>query len=157
MPALVRLSAIVSIVALLLAGCAGLSPYDEAPEVNITSFTLSPESAGMVPRFNIGVQVINPNRAGLSLNGMNYSILIDGNRILSGATADLPEVPGYGTADFMIEASPNLLGGARLFSEILARERSDFGYTFRARLDVGGIRRYINVEESGRFGAPGSD
>ncbi|MCC5867422.1 MAG: LEA type 2 family protein [Gammaproteobacteria bacterium] len=156
MPVFLRSIVIASMLA-VLAACAGLSPYDQQPEVNITSFTLAPDSAGVVPRFNIGVQVINPNRAALSLNGMNYSILVDGNRILSGATADLPEVPGYGATDFVIEASPNLLGGARLFSEMLSRERNDFGYTFRARLDVGGIRRYINVEESGRFGAPAAN
>lgn len=155
MPAILRVSVIVAILA-ALAGCASLSPYDEAPEVNITSFTLAPAGAGVVPRFNIGIQVINPNRAALSLRGMNYSVLIDGNRILSGATADLPEVPGYGAADFTIEASPNLLGGARLMTDMLSRESSDFGYTFRARLDVGGVLRYINVEESGRFGGAGA-
>ena len=156
MSAFVRSTAISAMV-VLLAGCASLSPYDEVPEVNITSFTLAPESAGVVPRFNIGIQVINPNRTALSLRGMNYSVEIDGNRILSGATADLPEVPGYGAADFAIQASPNLLGGARLVADMLSRERSDFGYTFRARLDVGGIRRYVNVEESGRFGGPGTE
>jgi LEA14-like dessication related protein len=138
----------------LLAGCAGLMPSYEKPQINITSFTLAPASASPAPLFNIGIQVINPNRAALPLKGMIYSVEVEGSRLLSGATSDLPRVPGYGTADFMIEASPDLLGSARLLGDLISRQRDSFGYTFKARLDVGGMMPFINIEESGRFGLP---
>jgi hypothetical protein len=86
---------------------------------------------------------------------MIYSVEVEGSRLLSGATSDLPRVPGYGTADFMIEASPDLLGSARLLGDLLSRQRDSLGYTFKARLDVGGMMPFINIEESGRFGLPG--
>ena len=139
----------------LLAGCASLMPSYEKPQINITSFTLAPASASPAPRFNIGIQVINPNRAALPLKGMIYSVEVEGARLLSGATSDLPRVPGYGTADFMIEASPDLLGSARLLGDLLSRQRDSLGYIFKARLDVGGMMPFINIEESGRFGLPG--
>ncbi len=140
------------LVSLLLSGCAGMMPGYEKPQVNITSFSLAPESAaGRAPRFNIGIQVINPNRETLSLRGMSYSLEVEGNRVLSGATADLPEVPSYGMADFVIEASPNLFGSIRLLSDLFARQRDTLGFSFKARIDAGGILPYINVEESGSF------
>lgn len=147
--------AILLVLSFLLAGCAALAPRYEKPQINITSFTLAPASAGLAPRFNIGIQVINPNRAALPLKGMTYSVEVEGNRLLSGATPDLPRVPGYGMVDFMIEASPDLFGSARLLGDLLSRQRDSLGYTFKARLDVGGMMPFINIEESGRFGLPG--
>ncbi len=141
-------------VSLLLSGCAGMVPGYEKPQVNITSFALAPESVGRAPRFNIGIQVINPNRETLSLRGMSYSLEVEGNRVLSGATAELPEVSGYGMADFVIEASPNLFGSIRLLSDLFARQRDSLGFSFKARIDTGGMLPYVNVEESGRFSLP---
>jgi LEA14-like dessication related protein len=146
--------AVLLVLSFLLAGCAALAPSYEKPQINITSFTLAPASAGLAPRFNIGIQVINPNRAALPLKGMIYSVEVEGNRLLSGATSELPRVPGYGMVDFVIEASPDLFGSARLLGDLLSRQRDSLGYTFRARLDVGGMMPFINIEESGRFGLP---
>ncbi|AKH20047.1 LEA type 2 family protein [Sedimenticola thiotaurini] len=140
------------LVSLLLSGCAGMMSGYEKPQVNITSFALAPKAeTGRAPRFNIGIQVINPNRETLALQGMSYSLEVEGNRVLSGATADLPEVPGYGMAEFVIEASPNLLGGIRLLSDLFTRQRDTLGFRFKARIDAGGILPYINLEESGSF------
>jgi LEA14-like dessication related protein len=140
----------------MLAGCAGYRPGYEPPQVNVTSFALAPETTGFAPRFNIGLQIINPNRADLAFEGMSYSLEIEGNRILSGATNDLPRVPGYGMADFTIQASPNLIGSARLLTDLFSRQRSSLGYTFRARLDTGGLVPFINLEEEGKFDLSGT-
>jgi len=140
------------LLALLSAGCATLSPGYEKPQINVTSFAVAPESVGLAPRFNIGIQVINPNRTALPLKGMTYALEIEGNRVLSGATADLPRVPAYGMADFMIEASPDLLGSARLLGDLFAHQRDSFAFTFKGRLDVGSLMPFIHFEESGRFG-----
>lgn len=135
----------------LLSACASWSPNYEKPQVNITSFSLAPESNGLAPRFIIGLQIINPNRAALPLKGMSYSVEVENNRVLSGATPDLPKVPGYGMADFTIEASPDLLGSARLINRLLSGQSQSLGYTFKAKLDVGSIMPFIHIEESGRF------
>jgi len=140
---------------LLLAACASLSPSYEKPQVNITSFSLAPQSSGVSPRFNIGLQVINPNRTALPLKGMSYSVEVDGNRILSGAEPNLPRVEGYSSADIVIEASPDLFGSARLLSELMSGKQDSLGYVFKARLDVGSLLPFINIEEAGRFSLSG--
>jgi LEA14-like dessication related protein len=139
---------------LVLTGCAGWQRGYETPQVNITSFALAPDSTGLAPRFNIGVQVINPNRNALPLRGMSYGVEIEGHRILSGATADLPRVAGYSSADIVIQASPDLFGGMRLLSDLMAGQRQGLNYTFRAKLDVGRVMPMINVVESGQFNMP---
>lgn len=135
----------------LISACASWSPSYEKPQVNITSFSLAPESDGLAPRFIIGLQIINPNRNALPLKGMSYSVEVENNRVLSGATPDLPRVPGYGMADFTIEASPDLLGSARLINRLLSGNKKNLDYTFKAKLDVGSLMPFINIEENGKF------
>lgn len=137
---------------IFLAACAGLTPNYEKPQVNVTSFTLAPDSSGLAPRFNIGLQVINPNRTALPLVGMNYSVEVEGNRILSGAEPNLPRIEGYSSADIVIQASPDLFGSARLLNQLLSGQRDELSYLFKARLDVGTLMPYINIEEEGSFG-----
>lgn len=134
-----------------LVACAGLSPNYEKPQVNVTSFALAPDSSGIAPRFNIGLQVINPNRTALPLDGMSYSVEVEGNKILSGAEPNLPRIEGYSSADIVIQASPDLLGSARLLNQLLSGQRNQLNYLFKARLDVGTLMPYINIEEKGSF------
>tara|TARA_R110002050_G_scaffold269917_2_gene412645 strand:+ start:193116 stop:193547 length:432 start_codon:yes stop_codon:yes gene_type:complete len=136
----------------LLVACAGLTPNYEKPQVNVTSFTLAPDSSGLSPRFNIGLQVINPNRSALPLVGMSYSVEVEGNRILNGAEPNLPRIEGYSSADIIIQASPDLFGSARFLNQLLSGQRDELNYLFKARLDVGTLMPYINIEEKGQFG-----
>ena len=142
---------IASLALLLLAGCATLSPYPERPTVSVTSFALAPESTGLAPRFRVGLNVVNPNRRELPLVGMSYAVELEGTRILSGATANLPVVPAYGSADFSVDLSPDLLGSARLLTDLMARQRDRLDYSFNARLDVGGWMPDIRVEQAGQI------
>lgn len=135
----------------LISACASWSPSYEKPQVNITSFSLAPESNGLAPRFIIGLQIINPNRNALPLKGMSYSIAVENNNVLSGATSDLPRIPGYGMADFTIEASPDLLGSARLINRLLAGQNKSLEYSFKAKLDMGRLVPFVNIEENGLF------
>lgn len=135
----------------ILSACATLSPEFEQPQVNITSFNLAPQSTASTPTFLIGLQVINPNRSALPLKGMSYSVEIDGYRILSGAEPDLPRVAGYGTEEFTIRAVPDLLGSAKLISQLMSNNKDSFDYRFKARLDVGSLLPFIDIEEAGTF------
>ncbi|MDO8909235.1 MAG: LEA type 2 family protein [Pseudohongiella sp.] len=134
----------------ILVGCNTLGRY-ETPDVNVTSFNIAPTSSGAAPQFDIGIQIINPNSRALPLRGISYSLEIEGQRVLSGAKPDLPQIPAYGTVNFVIQASPDLIGSARLISDLFSRQRDSLGFTFKARLDPGTIMPAINVEESGRF------
>ncbi len=144
-------SFIVVVTLVVLSACATLSPNYEKPQVSITSFSLAPEYQG-VPSFNIGLRVVNPNRAALPIEGMSYSVEIEGNRILTGAEPNLPKIEGYGTADYVIQATPDLLGGARLIQQLLSTRKDSLNYLFKAKLDVGSLMPYIYIEESGDFG-----
>ncbi|AKS41338.1 LEA type 2 family protein [Wenzhouxiangella marina] len=136
---------------ILLISCAALSPYRETPVVTVTGFGMAPESESMGPVFRVGLRVINPNRVELPLVGMSYQVELQGQRVLSGAANELPVVPAYGSADFTVDLSPDLLGGIRLLSDLLSRPQDGLEYRFSARLDAGRWIPDIRVEEVGRL------
>lgn len=136
----------------MLSACASWAPGYEKPQINITSFSLAPDGSGFAPRFLIGLKVINPNRSALPLQGMSYSVEVEGNRILSGAEPDLPRVEGYGSVDILIEASPDLLGSVRLLNQLMSGQQETLDYLFKARFDVGALLPYVSIEERGEFG-----
>lgn len=142
---------------MLLSACASWLPSYEKPQVNITSFALDPDSTGMTPTFLIGLQVVNPNRDSLPLEGMSYAVEVEDQRVLTGAEPDLPEVPGYGTAEFTLRATPDLLGSARLLNQLLSGQRNSLHYRFTAKFDVGRLLPFITLEEEGDFGFGSAD
>jgi hypothetical protein len=131
-------------------GCAGLRPNYESPTVNITSFRLLP-SDGLIPRFEIGMRVINPNRSALNLQGLSYSIEIEGHKIVTGVSNDLPHIDGYSEGNVTLVAAANLLSGIRLISELMKENRDTFTYGFEAKLDPGGWSIPFHIQEKGEF------
>ncbi|MGY6630441.1 MAG: LEA type 2 family protein [Wenzhouxiangella sp.] len=134
----------------LLTGCASLSPYPETPAVSVTSVQLLPgPTTASAPTIRLGLQVTNPNRAALPLAGMSYSLFINDQRLLSGATSDLPTVPAYGSANLTIDMTPDMLGGLRLLNQLSqAGGTTPMAARLDARLDLAGLRPALRISET---------
>ncbi len=140
----------------LSSGCAGMSPGYETPTVNVQSFKpiASGDGSGL-PKFEIVLNVINPNLEPLELAGVSYTISLDGNDIIKGVGNELPVIEGYGEGSFTLTAGVNLLAGIGLFRSILNKEGDSFDYAFEAKLDPGAFRRKIRVSDSGTISLSG--
>lgn len=140
----------------LLAGCAMLQPEFESPEVRVTSFNVLP-SEGIAPRFEIGLHVINPNRSELKLVGLSYSAKLEGHKVLSGVTNDLPIIEGYGQGDVLLQVSADLINSLSLLSDLLRQPRETVNYELNAKLDVGAFLPSIRVEKTGEISLANQD
>ena len=63
---------VMSLTSLLLSACATMSPGFETPSVTVSSFKTVPAESGM-PKFEIGLRVLNPNSEALELKGVAWS------------------------------------------------------------------------------------
>ncbi|MGB4247644.1 MAG: LEA type 2 family protein [Pseudohongiellaceae bacterium] len=131
-----------------LLSCSGLQSGFEQPTVSLTSFRMVP-SGTAVPRFEIGLQISNPNRTELRLQGISYQIDLEGYRVLSGVSNELPIIAAYGTGDVLLQASPDLLSSVALFSDLLNQRRDSLRFNLEANIDAGSRWRRIRVERSG--------
>jgi len=145
-----RSAAALLLLAVMLQACAGLRPGYETPTVNVNSFRALP-SEGMLPGFEIGLHVINPNPDALELRGISYTISLEGHEIIKGVGNELPVIAAYGEGQFMLTASANLFAGIRLVTDLMSGTRDSFRYELEAKLDVGALLPAIRVRDSGQI------
>lgn len=142
---------IISIAAcLLLAACASLDPDYEEPTVMMTSFHAVP-SEGAMPSFAIGLRIINPNPTPLELQGVVYSISLQGHELVKGVGKGYPPIEGYSEGDITLNASANLLKGIQFIAGMAQNQDKALEYEFEAKLDVGGFYPSLRVAETGTF------
>jgi LEA14-like dessication related protein len=134
----------------ILAGCASLMVNFEEPQVSLTSFRVLPGNA-IVPTFEIGLHITNPNRSVLKLGGVSYNVELEGYRIISGVSNELPQIEAYGEGDLLLEARPDLINTINLFTQLINGSRDSFGFKLEAQLDVGTLLPKIRVEKSGQI------
>ncbi len=122
----------------------------EQPVVTLRSFQmLSRDSVS--PGFAIGLHILNPNRDALNLEGIYYTVAVEGYDVLAGVANDLPTVEPYGEADIDLQANVDLIQGIKLLSSLMQEPRESFKYSFSAKLDLGGFLSSIVVQEEGQF------
>lgn len=145
-----RLGGITALLALALGlqACTGLRPGFETPTVNVASFRSLP-GEGAVPRFEIGLHIVNPNREALTLQGLAYTVSVEGRELVKGVENDLPVIEGYGEGNVRLVATPNLLGGIRLVTDLVASPRDSYSYSLEAKLDVGRFTPPIRLRDEG--------
>ena len=139
-----------SLLGLLLASCATLSPEYEEPTVTLTAFRALP-SEGMSPAFEIGLRVINPNAQDLALAGVVYTVSVQGHELVKGVGKDFPVIEAYSQQDLVLMASANLLAGVRFITDMMQNPAEDLEYSFEAKLDLQGFYPSIRIRENGTF------
>ncbi len=141
---------------LLLQACASMDPDYEEPTVTISSFKALPSEGGM-PNFEIGLHVINPNSTPFRLEGVVYTVSIQGHDVVKGVGKDFPVLDGYSEQTIKLTASANLFAGVRLVMDMMNSPNKDLEYEFEAKLDTGGFGRSIRVKENGTFRMDGKN
>jgi LEA14-like dessication related protein len=110
----------------------------------------------MVPRFEIGLHIVNPNRTALKLEGIVYSVILEGHKVLTGVSSDLPLIGAYGEGDVTLIATVDLLSGVSLLASLMNKPQESFSYELEARLDIGSLRPRIHVREKGEISLAGA-
>lgn len=146
----IRSMLLAAALAMMLVGCAGMSPDYETPTVTVKSFRALP-SEGVVPNFEIGLHVINPNSEALPLRGVAYTISLGGHELIKGVSNELPVIEAYGQGDVILMASADLFSAIQLFSDLMKQPGDKLPYEFAAKLDIGAFRPAIRVRESGEL------
>lgn len=135
------------VLAVMISACATVPDY-ETPTVSVTSFSMLP-TGSMTPRFRIGLNIVNPNRIPLELDGIAYTVYIEDHKILTGASNDLPVIEPYGEGEVAIYALTNMMGSIGLLSDLMRSPRSEYHYKIDARLAPAGRTSDIRIIDEG--------
>ena len=139
------------ILSLIIVGCAGFQPGYEKPTASITSFEAIP-AEGMVPKFQIGIHITNPNRTNLQLKGISYTVSLEGHRVITGVSNQLPEIEAYGEGDVMLNASVDLFNSIGFISDLIRNQgKEQISYDLDTKLDAGALYPLIRVSKKGKL------
>ncbi|NGP53302.1 LEA type 2 family protein [Thioalkalivibrio sp. XN8] len=149
-----RSSAILAVLALCLAaaGCTTLSAL-ESPELKVTSFrVLEQEPGSLEQRFAVGLRVINPNNRDIQVDGLDFSLDLNGRRLARGVSNDSFNLPRLGEAETTVVVSTSLVDVLRQAVQLGQRSEEEFEYRLRGKLHLGGMfLRSIPFDHSGRL------
>lgn len=140
---------------LFTAGCATLQPGYETPSVSITSFEALPTD-GIVPKFRIGLHIVNPNRTALNLKGVAYTIFLENHKVITGVSNQLPKIEPYGEGDVILNAAVDLFSSIGFFTDLLRNKNADkISYRLSAKLDTGTLHPLVRVNKEGELSLAG--
>ena len=140
---------------ILLPACATLDPDYEEPTVTLSSFRAIP-SESMVPAFEIGLRILNPNSQTLKLEGIVYTVSLQGHELVKGVGTDFPPIEGYSEGNVTLTASANLLAGIRFIGDMMGSPGENLEYEFKAKLDMGGLFPSIRISDTGNLNLSGN-
>lgn len=127
-----------------------MDPDYEQPTVTLSSFRALPSEGG-IPTFEIGLHVLNPNSSSFQLQGVVYTVSVQGHDVVKGVGKDFPVLEGYSEQTVKLTATANLLAGIRLIMDLVKSPNESLEYEFEAKLDTGGFGRSIRIKENGAF------
>jgi len=140
-----------SAISFTLFSCASFQPGYETPVVSITSFIAKPTES-IVPQFEIGLHIVNPNRQPLDLKGIAYTISLEGHNIMTGVANQLPVIEAYGEGDVQLLATLDLLSSIGFFTDMIRNKKKEtLSYKLNAKLDPGGFQPVIRVTKKGNL------
>ncbi|MBI3444379.1 MAG: LEA type 2 family protein [Magnetospirillum sp.] len=136
------------LVALGLAACTP-SEFAEPPEVVLVSLVPVDVSL-MEQRLAVTLRVRNPNNVAMSVDGMRFSIDLNGHAFAKGTSDKSVTVPRLGEAE--IEGSAHV-GTTDLLRQVLgAPESKGLTYRLSGSLFLGGVGgRSVGFDQSGEF------
>lgn len=137
-------------VLLSLTSCAILSPSIEAPKVTLETLEMLPPT-GMSQRFDIGLRMSNPNDRPIKINGIAYTLALNGYKLVDGVGNNVPEVAAFSEVSFTVQASTNLFEAVRFINSFLAGDGAEqLDYRLKADLAIAGLPMRVSVEEAGK-------
>ncbi|KAA3652997.1 MAG: hypothetical protein DWQ11_09770 [Proteobacteria bacterium] len=127
--------------ALVLAGCASLPLNMQPPEVSVSDLRLL--DVGLFEqRFGLSLRVLNPNDAEIPIDGLSFTVELNGKPFAKGVSNQAVTVPRLSEAMLEVEAVSSLTGLLRQFGAMAkGQERIDYrihGTLYTGRL-FGGV------------------
>lgn len=143
-----RLSRLAIVLALVLTGCTSLQQDLEPPTVTVAGFRPVAGNGGAL-NFEIDLHIVNPNRQDLNIDGLVYTISLEGKKLVTGVGKDLPTIEGYSEADITVTATAGMLEVFQVLGGLMASPKDTVSYDLETKLDVGTFTPPIEVQKSG--------
>ena len=142
------------LLAVLLAGCAGLGVKTEPPRVNLVALELV-EMQLFEQRYRLRLRVQNPNREAIEIEGIDFKVALNDRPFAQGVGRPESVVPGFGEALIEVVVVSTLIGLIDQLRALEQRQGEPLNYRINGRLSLSGTPFSIPFERSGELDGTG--
>ncbi|QDO99940.1 LEA type 2 family protein [Thalassotalea sp. PS06] len=147
---LVRCTALISLCAVLLSGCAGLGFNVEEPEIDVVGVRMLPVK-GLSPKFEITLEVFNPNDFELNFSKVSYEFVVNGASLFTGNRYQVPPLEPFSTQTITLKGKASLLNSLKVLKQFADQPNKAVDYEFNARLEFANLLPDIPINKTGTF------
>lgn len=139
--------------ALLVAACTGLTSL-EPPEVHVSSLRLlAAEPGSLEQQFEVGLRLLNPNNRDIAVDGMDFELEVNGQRLARGLSSESFTLPRLGEQTTALVVTTSVLDLLRQAYGLSRQGGEALDYRVRGRLHLGsGLVRTVPFDHAGRIG-----
>lgn len=120
---------------LLIAGCATMSNYPEKPRVSLVS--IQPKDMTLLEqRYALQLRILNPNETAIPIEGLNYSVEINGREFAYGVSRQSVSIPPFGEALLDVDVVSNLLNVLQQVQEMSNEQQDSLQYRLSGKLSL---------------------
>lgn len=151
------LTGLALVLALGAAGCAGLYRYPDPPRVALAGIRLL-DLGVFEQRYLLALRVQNPNRFELPIEGMSYTLDVNGAEFAHGVNNRKATIPAYGEQILQVSVVTDLLGTLAQLHRWEEQHAQNFDYRLKGRIQLANAPISLPFEYSGRISLhePGS-
>ncbi|TKB46592.1 LEA type 2 family protein [Thalassotalea mangrovi] len=134
----------------LLCGCAGLGLKMEEPEIDVVAVKMLPVK-GFSPKFEITLEVFNPNDFELNFSKVSYEFIINDSSLFTGNRYQVPPLQPFSRQTITLQGKASLLNGLRVIKQVAEHPQQAVNYEFNARLEFANLLPDIPINKAGTF------
>ena len=118
-----------------LTACSLFGGYQETPRVSLVS--IQPIEMGLLEqRYGLQLRILNPNDKEIPVEGLSYSIEINGHEFAYGVSRQPVTIPPFSEALLDVEVVSNLLNVMQQFQEISGESSNSLKYRLRGKISL---------------------
>ena len=124
-----------SCLALFVTACATTGRYPESPRVSLTGIQAK-DMTLLEQRYNLQLRIMNPNDTAIPVEGMSYSIEINGREFAYGVSNTSVSIPPFGEALLDVEVVSNLLNIMQQVQQMQGEQHESLKYRLTGKISL---------------------
>lgn len=134
---------------LCVVGLSGCTHIQQLQDLEVSLINIEPTTAaGLSPRFNVHLLVLNPNAQDLEIEGVILRLDINDKKILTGVSSQIPALKGYSETVVEIQTAVNLFDLFKLLTHLNQHSGNDIRYQLQTTIDPKGFIAF-NLSKEG--------
>lgn len=124
------------IISILVSACAGITYHAEPPKVSIAGIELQ-DAQLLEQSYALTLRIQNPNETALYINGLSYTLHLNGSEFATGVSNQHLEVPAYSEKLLAVTLVSSTFGIVKQLKQLGYNPNQNFNYRLSGKVSLG--------------------